>query len=188
MLAQELQEILPGLVADVAVPAEYNEEGEMVMPANTIKGVNYDEFIPILIKANQELNNQIGSLQNQINQMQEMVNACCGFDENTKSSFNPSQMFIGEINLRSSESITLNQNVPNPLRERTEITYDIPQAFSNASILFHDANGRMINEYIISKNGKGSLIVYANDLTNGVYTYTLVVDGNLMDTKRMVKQ
>ncbi len=37
------------------------------------------------------------------------------------------------------------------------------------------------------QKGKGSLNVFANDLTNGVYTYTLVVDGKVIDTKKMIK-
>jgi hypothetical protein len=40
----------------------------------------------------------------------------------------------------------------------------------------------------ITAKGKGQLNVYANDLTNGIYSYTLIVDGKVFDTKKMIKQ
>ena len=36
--------------------------------------------------------------------------------------------------------------------------------------------------------GKGALNVFAQDLTNGIYTYTLVVNGKIIEPKKMVKQ
>jgi hypothetical protein len=55
--------------------------------------------------------------------------------------------------------------------------------------LFYNAEGKLINTVDLSnQSGKGQINVFANDLSNGVYTYTLVVDGKIIDTKRMVKQ
>ena len=36
--------------------------------------------------------------------------------------------------------------------------------------------------------GAGQLNVYANDLTNGTYSYTLVIDGQIFATQKMIKQ
>ena len=58
----------------------------------------------------------------------------------------------------------------------------------NAQILFYDVLGKQINNVVITTRGAGQLNVYANDLTNGVYSYTLIVDGQIVDTKKMVKQ
>ncbi|MFI5141478.1 MAG: T9SS type A sorting domain-containing protein [Bacteroidia bacterium] len=55
-------------------------------------------------------------------------------------------------------------------------------------LLFYDVNGKQIQNVNITTKGKGQLNVYANDLTNGVYSYTLIVDGKIIDTKKMVKQ
>ncbi|MBS1647671.1 MAG: hypothetical protein JST67_10055 [Bacteroidetes bacterium] len=48
-------------------------------------------------------------------------------------------------------------------------------------------NGRQIKTVDVTK-GKGQLNVYANDLTSGAYSYTLIVDGKIIDTKKMIKQ
>ena len=39
----------------------------------------------------------------------------------------------------------------------------------------------------IKDAGAGSLNVFAADLSTGIYTYTLVVDGNVVDSKKMTK-
>lgn len=78
--------------------------------------------------------------------------------------------------------------VPNPFAEQTVITYNIPQNTGFAQLLFYDMNGRQIKAVDITTKGKGQLNVFANDLTNGIYSYTLIVDGRIIDTKKMVKQ
>ena len=40
---------------------------------------------------------------------------------------------------------------------------------------------------VIESRGEGSLVVFASDLSSGLYTYTLVCDGKVIDTKKMVK-
>ena len=49
-------------------------------------------------------------------------------------------------------------------------------------------SGKQVKSVNITTKGKGSLTVYANDLSNGTYSYTLVVDGQIIDTKQMIKQ
>src|SRR3972149_1700084 len=88
----------------------------------------------------------------------------------------------------SNRKIVLNQNQPNPFKEQTTITYEIKTDFSNAIIFFTDMKGEVINEVQITEKGKGQLNVCASDLSSGIYTYTIVVDGITIDTKKMVKQ
>jgi hypothetical protein len=57
-----------------------------------------------------------------------------------------------------------------------------------AQIQFNDGQGKLIKTVDISERGNGQLNVFANDLSSGVYTYTLVADGQIIATKRMVKQ
>jgi hypothetical protein len=54
-------------------------------------------------------------------------------------------------------------------------------------MLFYDHNGRLINTVDLNGTGAGQLQVFANDLSNGVYQYVLVVDGEIMESKKMVK-
>ena len=57
-----------------------------------------------------------------------------------------------------------------------------------AQLLFYDMNGRIIKQVTLDERGEGKLIVYGENLQNGVYTYSLIADGKLIATKKMVKQ
>ena len=92
------------------------------------------------------------------------------------------------ITLNTVQSIVLNQNVPNPFAEQTVISYSIPESVQKANILFYDSNGKMINNVEIKERGNSQLNVFANDLSTGIYTYSLVADGQIVATKKMVKQ
>ena len=63
--------------------------------------------------------------------------------------------------------------------------------FSNdiqkAQMIFYDSGGRMIKTVDLDSRGDGQLNVFADDLSNGIYTYALFVDGKIIDTKKMVK-
>ena len=54
--------------------------------------------------------------------------------------------------------------------------------------MLYDHSVRVIHEFDISHRGQGSLIVFGEDLSSGVYTYSLIIDGENHKTKRMVKQ
>ncbi|HWY37237.1 MAG TPA: T9SS type A sorting domain-containing protein, partial [Bacteroidia bacterium] len=110
--------------------------------------------------------------------------------QNNSTSNGDSKTVISSIDvqLNNVTAIVLNDAVPNPFAEQTVISYNIPQNFSAAQILFYDNNGLLIKSVDIKTAGKGQLNVFANDLTNGVYSYTLVVDGKIIATKRMIRQ
>ncbi len=91
------------------------------------------------------------------------------------------------VSLSDGENIVLNQNVPNPFAEQTVITYSIPETVQKAQIKFYSAEGKLINTVDILERGKGRINVFANDLITGIYTYTLVADGEIIATKRMMK-
>lgn len=40
----------------------------------------------------------------------------------------------------------------------------------------------------VRERGNGQINVYANDLSSGIYTYSLLADGKVVATKRMVKK
>lgn len=58
----------------------------------------------------------------------------------------------------------------------------------NAQIHFYDGQGKLINSVEITNRGAGQLNVFAEDLSSGTYTYTLVADGQIVSTKKMVKE
>ena len=102
---------------------------------------------------------------------------------NLKQQVNQMDVLLGTKNV-----IILNQNTPNPFAETTVITYSIPVGFRQAQIVFTNNLGQVIKTADITKTGNGMVNVYANDLSSGLYTYTLYVDGKQIDSKKMIKQ
>ena len=133
------------------------------------------------------------SLQNQLNQLLTVINACCAKNstrsmQTTGSSETQSQSFQQiDVKLNDVQSVVLLQNIPNPFQEQTTINYILPDNTAKAQMLFYNEQGKLIQSVELVQKGKGQLNVFANDLTNGIYTYSLVVDGQIIDTKKMVK-
>ena len=86
-----------------------------------------------------------------------------------------------------STAAILYQNTPNPFGSGgTRINYYLPEGTMGASIVFFDAYGNKLKEVQLSQTGMGSININPNQLSNGVYTYSLVINGNVVDTKKMV--
>jgi uncharacterized coiled-coil protein SlyX len=172
--------------------------------------VEYDKVVPILAEAIQELNTTvisrdsvIANQQDQINDLNDRLTTLenclssilpmlCQLNntaiQQTEQSVQEQLRRIIDVQLSNKNSIVLNQNVPNPFAESTIITYSIPESVQRAQIHFYDMKGTLIRSVDITERGDGQLNVYANDLSSGVYTYSLVADGKLVTTKKMMKQ
>ena len=53
-------------------------------------------------------------------------------------------------------------------------------------VLIRDINGNLMKSINVNGSGKGQVTVNANELSQGTYTYTLVIEGKSIDTKLMV--
>lgn len=192
LIAQELETVFPQLVINAIHPAAIDTQGNIIHPQVTYKAVNYTGLIPVLIGAVKEQQHTIDSLKDMINQrlysLENRLNSCCSSFNSYKTEPNTENTNYQTVNLSNLQTIVLDQNVPNPFAEQTVIGYYLPQEVKTAAIIFYNAEGREINRADIATRGKGEVNVYAQDLSSGVYSYTLVADGNAIDTKRMVKQ
>ncbi|AEA43665.1 tail fiber domain-containing protein [Fluviicola taffensis] len=92
------------------------------------------------------------------------------------------------VHLSNKEAIILDQNVPNPFAEQTVINFSIPASVQKAQIHFYDGQGKLMQSVDVVERGLGSVTVFGADLSSGVYTYTLVADGQIVATKKMMKQ
>lgn len=129
--------------------------------------VNYIELIPILIKSIQELKSQIEVL---------------GRREEKVIQRNSMTTSIEEQSLQAS----LYQNDPNPFTEKTSIKCIIPNNVKSALLYIYDMNGRQIDSMTIQGRENVTITIEGNRLDAGMYMYSLVTDGNLVDTKRMI--
>lgn len=140
------------------------------------------EVIPFLIAAVKEQHQTIQAMQAQLDN-------CCNAgnrQSNPNNSEQGNSSFI-DVELKNSKSIILNQNVPNPFAEQTTISYFLTDDVRKAQIFFYDSKGVILKIVDINEKGAGQLNVYASDLSSGNYTYSLIADGKLVETKKMVK-
>jgi len=190
VLAQEVKEILPSLVDTC------NEE----------MFVNYNAFIAILIKGFNEqqalieqqqtkieiLQNtvvaqekdiiELKTLQKTMVELQDMVANCCN-----KSKNGSIQMPNGVKHTQPvQEKAILYQNTPNPFSSNTEITCSLPVNTQQAVIYIYNMEGAELKAYPLTQTGFNTITLLGSELSAGMYLYTLVVDNEIIDTKRMI--
>jgi hypothetical protein len=180
LIAQEVEKVIPEIVYEVNVPGSTDKNGNVVNEAKKLKGISYDQLISLLIKGTQEQQEQIANQQKQIDELKALVQSSSNGTDNKTSN-------TQAVTLSDNNAIVLNQNVPNPFAESTTITYNIPSDFNKAQLIFSTNEGKIIKVADIKQKGEGTLNVFANDLSSGLYSYSLVVDGKTIDTKKMVK-
>jgi hypothetical protein len=198
-IAQQLQTVYPELVDTVHIPAKLDSAGNVVNVSKTLKTVNYKAMSALLARAIQEQQVKIDSLvsktskqdsintavQNQIAALVAQMSACCANNQNRSSNSTINSL---DIELSDKDAIILNQNVPNPFAEQTTITYNVPVSVGRAQILFYNSAGQIIQTVDVKTRGKGKVNVFASDLSSGLYHYTLVADGVVIDSKKMVRE
>jgi len=87
----------------------------------------------------------------------------------------------------SKENVFIAQNSPNPFYSgTTSIRYSIPTRSKFAQITVLNAWGQSLAKYPINSNGSGVLELPIGGFSKGLYYYTLEVDGEIIDTKKMI--
>lgn len=184
-IAQEVRAIIPGMVQDVIKPEFQDKEGNINSKGGAYSALNYIELIPVLTKAIQEQQATIEKQQQQLDELKSLLTGTYGSIQPKNNVLDPSQL---DVRLGNEDIIVLNQNIPNPFAEKTTITYSLPSSVTSAQLIFYSNSGQMIKTVEIANRGKGQLNVFAGDLSNGNYSYALVVDGKVIESKKMVKQ
>jgi len=80
----------------------------------------------------------------------------------------------------------LAQNVPNPFTQNTVISYYLPASMPNAVITIRSITGATLQTFNISSAGHGQINVDAGTLAPATYEYDMIVNGKLIDSKKMV--
>jgi len=81
--------------------------------------------------------------------------------------------------------IVLKQNTPNPFNEKTSIQIHNLDFDNSAQINIYNMFGKEILVISLTKEQK-EVILNANTFQPGMYLYSLIVDGEIIDTKNMV--
>lgn len=82
-------------------------------------------------------------------------------------------------------TVSLDAPKPNPANELTTIGFNVPANSRNNKLRIFNAIGGLVKEVALS-SGQGSAIVTTSNLANGVYFYTLQVDGRSVETKKLI--
>jgi hypothetical protein len=80
----------------------------------------------------------------------------------------------------------LYQNTPNPFTADTEIRCYLPTSATQATLFVYNLQGAQLLDFTITRTGLNTITVYGSELPAGMYLYTLVVNNEIIDTKRMI--
>ena len=159
-LTSEVAEVFPELV-------EEDESGNQY--------VNYIEIVPVLVNAVNEIANHLG--------LTTRGAATGGNEDSTvQREHGNGRNSSPEI----ADSAVLYQNTPNPFTDNTEIEYYVPADVTSAEIYIFSLSGLLLQTYPLSDFGHGYVTVSGSSLEAGMYVYALVVDGRIVDSKRMI--
>lgn len=144
------------------------EELQKLYPDLVLEGqdgylsVNYSELVPLLIRSIQVLKQELDEVKSKSNARRASTT---GVDSSIASSGN-----------------VLYQNTPNPFKEQTVIRFKLAEDAKDASICIFDMIGKTLKKLPIS-SGMESVSVGGYELGEGLFLYSLVVNGQEIDTK-----
>mgnify|MGYP001034591549 CR=1 FL=1 len=187
LIAQELLEVVPEAVRHLLPEDVYT--------------IDYTMLIPVLIKAVQEQQAQIAplreevevqrdlidELQLQIEALQALVvaqNADPSIPDATVNSTRPKDTPAETV--KAAEANRLWSNVPNPFKQETRIRYALNEDVRDAQLCIYDLSGKQLACHRLNDRGESEFTLRAASLMPGIYLYSLIADGKVVDTHRMV--
>lgn len=134
------------------------------------KSINYVEMVPILVQAINELKGELDELKGNGGEVKKAPTRTASSDE------------MGE----NVTLLALGQNKPNPFGTSTNIEVSIPADVQKAFIYVYDLTGKKLQQIDIPARGNQAVTVNASSLTDGMYLYSLIADGKVVETRRMI--
>lgn len=111
----------------------------------------------------------------------------CGADGIVLRTTNGGITYTPNNGISSPNKFDLSQNYPNPFNQSTLIKLQCPNS-GNVSVTVYDASGRevstLVNEYLTA--GTYRLRFEGAGLASGIYYYSLIADGKIINTRKMI--
>jgi hypothetical protein len=164
-IAQDLEKVLPEAVL-------YRSEEDRYY-------IDYISIIPVIVEAMKQQQVQIEALK------KELCNVS-GTKISNSNTFNNESSKSDLLEAEGSPTASLGQNIPNPFTEKSNITMYIPKDIQNATLYIYNLEGIQLKSYIISQRGNTALTIEGKTLKAGMYIYSLIIDGNPLDSKKMI--
>lgn len=197
-IAQELQEIFPELVHRQVDATPFQQGDSLAVEQIDYLGVEYISMVPILTQAMQEQQKMIEEKDERITKLERQNLAMQRQNEELEDRLDQLEVLMqqlsqntdssGNTNTATVRGARLQQNQPNPFGNSTSIPHFIPNSVQTAELRITDAQGRVLKTIIVPNRGDGKTILETDQLSNGVYFYTLVLDGKVLDTRKMVSE
>lgn len=174
LIAQEVEQVFPE-----AVRTQYDGS----------KGVLYGDMVAVLVAALNEMRDSMAVQASQLADMQRQLNAVQAvlFTSDKAVPSVPQVREGTERRMSGWEDAVLYQNTPNPFNRTTTITYRLPSQIGRALLTVYNLNGVQLKQYELDASEvNGKVVIEGTDFTQGIYIYALIIEGQLVDAKRMV--
>lgn len=148
--------------------------------------VNYLEMIPIIVSAFRELYTAIENRGVSLDLIEDYEDYLRGMQSDSTVDHESRAHRSTNSNSSITNGAVLYQNSPNPFTSATTIEYFIPTDATSANILVFNLTGELMQSYPIHAFGNGQVVISGSTLNAGMYIYSLVVDEQIVGTKRMV--
>jgi hypothetical protein len=147
-------------------------------------GLRYGEFVVPLVMAVQELSKKAAALASENAELKRRLDKLEILINNT-TGLNINKTFLPAITAATG-SVQLDQNIPNPFTHTTTISYSLPEGTQRAELMITDYNGKVIKTIGISNTGKGTINLDGSLFNNGTYSYSIILDGRIAETRKML--
>lgn len=185
VIAQEFMKIAPYAVSEYefvdleSLKTADGEEKEIVKSKESYLQVDNGPIKWLLVNAIKEQQSIIDTQKEDINQLKDEIGELRSLIKDLASAQTSSK----DVHLQG--EAFLGQNEPNPFNASTKIAYKLPDGISSGEIAFYGLDGSMLHTVQINE-AQGNINLSQDDLPNGQYTYSLIVNGRIMDTKKMI--
>ncbi len=176
VIAQEIQEVAPFMVK----PFTHEDVNKTVV--EEYLSVDDTAIKYMLINAVKQQQKMIEYKDEQINELADRLERVEALLEDLAMGSTSTQ----NVELHGQDA-ELAQNNPNPFDGSTSISYKLTDSAQEASLNIFDLNGKILKTIQIDNTNKaGAVTIDTHNMPNGTYSYNLVIDGQIVDSKKMI--
>jgi Secretion system C-terminal sorting domain len=121
-----------------------------------------------------DMQSQVQALQGQVQELRSLLaTSLCLTQAQTNSLNAESSTYLGEI-------------YPNPANTSTTLSYSLPAGASTALVQVYSLDGKVVSSIVVPATaGKSQVQLTTSQMAAGMYIYALVVDGKVLDSKKL---